>query len=119
MRVIFWVAGAYFGWRWASETGPAWRHALQLLFIMLAAMGAMHLVLWWRSRHHKGEGAFGRLPLHALFLAKIALVASALAAEYLLRGWASPQLARAIAGAGLGVAFAVIGVVLHRQHNSP
>ncbi|MCZ0983151.1 hypothetical protein O1L60_40545 [Streptomyces diastatochromogenes] len=117
--MIFWIAGAYFGWRWASETGPAWRHALQLLFIMLAAMSAMHLVRWWRGRHRKGEGVFEGLPLHALFLAKTALVASALAAEYLLRCWIPAQPARAVAGAGLGVAFAVIGVVLHRRHSTP
>ncbi|MFH8473666.1 hypothetical protein [Streptomyces sp. NPDC018000] len=116
--MIFWLAGLYFGWRWASEPGPAWRHALHVLFIMLAAMIAVHLVQRWRSRHDRGEGVLGSVPLHALFLAKLALVASALALEYLLRCWIAPQPARTIVGVGLGAAFAIIGLVLHRRHDS-
>ncbi|MEU1228839.1 hypothetical protein [Streptomyces sp. NPDC005828] len=117
--MIFWLAGLYFGWRWAQASGAAWRHALQLLCIMLAAMSAMRLVQRWRIRSGKGEGAFGRLPLYALALAKLALVASALAVEYLLQRWISPEVARTLAGVGLGVAFAVVGLVLHRRHNGP
>ncbi|MCX4851968.1 hypothetical protein [Streptomyces sp. NBC_00893] len=116
--MLFWLAGLYFGWRWASEPGPAWRHALQVLFTMLAAMSAVRLVQRWRSRHNRAEGVFGSLPLYGLFLVKLALVASALAVEYLLQRWIPPQSARTIVGAGLGVAFATIGPVLHRRHNS-
>ncbi|MFJ9824688.1 hypothetical protein ACIRSU_09940 [Streptomyces sp. NPDC101160] len=117
--MIFWLAGLYFGWRWAHASGAAWQHALQLLCIMLAAMSAMRLIQRWRIRSGKGEGAFGRLPLYALALAKLALVASALAVEYLLQRWISPEVARTLAGVGLGVAFAVVGLVLHRRHNGP
>lgn len=116
--MIFWLAGLCFGWRWAQASGAAWRHALQLLFIMLVAMTAMRLVQRWRVRRGKGEGAFGRLPLYALALTKLALVASALAVEYLLRRRLSPEAARTFAGAGLGVAFAVIGLALHRRQDT-
>ncbi|MFJ3698174.1 hypothetical protein ACIPW9_29365 [Streptomyces sp. NPDC090052] len=117
VHAAFWGASLYFGWRWSSESGPAWQHALQLLAIMPAAVSAVQLVRRWRVRHRRGDGVLGRLPVRDLFLAKLLLIASALALDYLLQCWIPPQSAQIIAGAGLCVAFATIGPALHRRHS--
>ncbi|WP_406152554.1 hypothetical protein OG217_00420 [Streptomyces sp. NBC_01023] len=119
VHAAFWLAGLYFGWRWASENGPAWQHALQLLALLLAAMSAVQLVRRWRRRHRRGGGVLDGLPVRDLFLTKLLLIASALAVDYLLQSWISPQSAQLVAGAGLCVAFATIGPALHRRHNTP
>ncbi|WP_327293631.1 MULTISPECIES: hypothetical protein [unclassified Streptomyces] len=119
VHAAFWFAGLYFGWRWASESGPAWQHALQLLATLLAAMSMVQLVRRWRERHRRGGGVLNGLPVRDLFLAKLVLIASALAVDYLLQCWIPSQGAQIIAGAGLCVAFAIIGPALHRRHNDP
>jgi hypothetical protein len=117
IQALFWLAGLFFGWRWVRESGPAWQHALDVLLTMLAIMTALRLVQRWRRRRGAPDGALARLPVRDLVVTKLTLVVFALVTEHLLRDWIPPLPARAIAGAGLGVAFATIGPVLHRRHN--
>ncbi|WP_030694428.1 hypothetical protein [Streptomyces globisporus] len=119
-RVLYILAGGYFGWRWAfGAHGPAWEHATGILVQMLVLSVVVQLLQ--RRAARRGPERFEggepfRLPLRQLALGKLLLVAAALAAEYLLHRWTSN--AHLVIGAGLFLAIALGGPVLQRRHEA-
>ncbi|MDQ0401481.1 hypothetical protein ABVB69_27840 [Streptomyces sp. NPDC000349] len=119
-RLLYLLAGGYFGWRWAFDAhGPAWEHAAGVLVQMLVLSAVVQLLQRRASRRGQGRSGGGqpfRLPLRQLVLGKLLLVVAALAAEYLLHRWTSN--AHLVIGAGLFLAIALGGPVLQRRHEA-
>ncbi|MFG2794959.1 hypothetical protein [Streptomyces sp. NPDC048419] len=89
---------------------PAWQHALRLLAAVLIIPPLIHLLR--RRLNHTGH-----LPLRRLVMAKILLVAAALALDLLLTAWTSH--ADIFTAVAVAVSVAVGGPLVHNAAPGP
>ncbi|MFE2162053.1 hypothetical protein ACFW9M_30125 [Streptomyces lydicus] len=105
------VAGLVMGGIWALNQGePLWEHAAKLLVLLFVAAPLLHLARRRRTARHPEHRH--RLSFVRLAVAKVALIALALGAGWLLDGAMDhPDLAVA---AGLTTVVSLVGPLLHR-----
>ncbi|MDL4819672.1 hypothetical protein [Actinomadura opuntiae] len=105
------VAGLVMGGVWAWNAGqPVWEHALKLGLLLFVGAPLLHLAQKRRAARH--PAAAPRVSIVRVAAAKGVLLAAALLASYLLRSTPHGDL---YVAAGLAVAIAGIGPLLHRR----
>ena len=108
IRLGYAAAGALTGVLWLAHEGSPLEHAVRLLVLMAVVMGVSQWV------HHIAERRGRGLPKHPIgrfLMAKVALVALALAAAMALEGWL-PEVNLWVA-VGMGALVALAGPALH------
>jgi ABC-type amino acid transport system permease subunit len=109
-RRLYWTAGLVMGAIWAWNQGePLWEHAVKLLVLLFVVAPAAHFALQRRARRENATGPHLSFP--RLVAAKVALVALALGAAWLLR----PAMTHAdlVIAAGLALTIIAFGPRLH------
>ncbi|MEV7465647.1 hypothetical protein AB0O20_03900 [Streptomyces kronopolitis] len=109
---VYLVAGLVMGGIWAWNHGaPLWEHAVKLLVVLFVGAPLLHLARGRRAARRPPRRL--RLSFVRLAAAKVALVALALGASWLLEGsMTDPDLAVA---AGLTTVITLLGPFLHRH----
>ncbi|WP_141564298.1 hypothetical protein [Mycolicibacterium palauense] len=109
IRLAYLVVGLKFGSLWLVQgEGSPWIHALRLVVLMAVVMTVAEVVRRWAARRGR------RVNHHALgrfLLAKLGVVALAVAAGLLLQDWLAN--ANVWVGLGLAVVVAVAGPLIH------
>ncbi|MFE2226649.1 hypothetical protein [Streptomyces kronopolitis] len=109
---LYLAAGLVMGGIWAWNHGaPLWEHAVKLLVVLFVGAPLLHLARGRRAARRPPRRF--RLSFVRLAAAKVALVALALGASWLLEGsMTDPDLAVA---AGLTTVITLLGPFLHRH----
>ncbi|MDI3404070.1 hypothetical protein [Streptomyces cavernicola] len=114
LRLAYAAAGLLIGGAWLyGRDMPLWEHALRLCVIVVVVPPVLHLI---RSRLRR-YSADRHLPLRRLVVAKVLLVAAAVAVELVLdplTAWAS-----FVTAAALAAVVAVGGPTWHQKQRSP
>ena len=108
VRLGYTAAGLIAGVLWLANEGSPLEHAARLLVLMAVVMGvsqAVHRIAERRGRH------LPKHPIGRFLVAKVALVALALAAAMALEGWL-PDVDLWVA-VGMGALVALAGPALH------
>ncbi|QKG22016.1 hypothetical protein [Actinomadura verrucosospora] len=105
------IAGLAMGAAWAWNAGqPLWEHALKFGLLLFVGAPLLHLLQKRRAAARPAGGP--RLKLVPVVAAKATVLAAALLASYLLRSTPHGDL---YVAAGLAVAIAAFGPLLHRR----